>query len=246
MRKFLGTIILVVMACTMAFALEIGVKATVTDNRVAMGNGLQYTITVTGVQDLPPPVLPPFDGFDVRYSGPATRVSVINNSYSVEQSFNYVLVPLKEGKFTIPSVPVNIKGLTVTTEPIPVEVVPAGTPPPSADPAADPQQDIQNRLKLLLNVAKDTLYAGEGVPITLRLYVNQLSVQDLSFPEITQEGFQLDPFADPKQFQEVPPSPPAPAQTYSPPPPAPAPAQTYAPPPVPRGPHAAFGLRRAP
>ena len=190
MRKFWGTIVFVVMACTMAFALEISVKATVTDNRVALGNGLQYTITVTGVQDLPPPVLPAFDGFDVRYNGPATRVEVVNNSYSVEQSFNYILVPLKEGKYTLPSVPVNIKGLTVTTEPIPVEVLPAGTPTTTAGAASDPQQDIQNRLKLLVNVPRDTVYEGEGLPLTLRLYVNQLAVQDLSFPEMTQDGFQ--------------------------------------------------------
>jgi hypothetical protein len=39
--------------------------------------------------------------------------------------------------------------------------------------------------------------------LTLRRYVNQLSVQDLSFPEISQEGFQLDPFAEPKQFQDT-------------------------------------------
>ena len=191
------------MVCTMAFALDISVKATVTDNRVALGNAVQYTITVSGVQDLPPPTLPPFDGFDVRYTGPATRVSVINNSYSVEQSFNYILVPLKEGKFTIPPVPVNIKGLTVATEPIPVEVLPAGAPTAPDEPSADPQQEVQDRLKLLVNIARDKVYVGEGVPLTLRLYVNQLSVQDLSFPEITQEGFYLDPFGDPKQFQEV-------------------------------------------
>ena len=203
MRKFWGTIIFVIMLCAAAFALDVAVKATVADNRVVLGNGLPLTITVSGVQDLPAPAMPAIDGFEVRYSGPATRVSVINNSYSVEQSFNYVLVPLKEGKFTIPSVPVTIKGLTLTTEPIPVEVLPAGTSAAVSSPSTDPQQDVQNRLKLLLNVAKDNVYVGEGVPLTLRLYVNQLSLQDLSFPEIAQEGFQLDPFADPKQFQEV-------------------------------------------
>jgi hypothetical protein len=203
MKKFWGTIVFVVMACALAFALDISVKATVSDSRVAMGNALRYTVTVNGAQDLQQPALPAFDGFDVRYTGPATQVSIVNNSYSVEQSFNYLLVPLKEGKFTIPSASVNIKGLYMTTEPIEVEVLPAGTAIAPAGASPDPQQDVQSRLKLLVNVAKDTVHVGEGVPLVLRLYVNQLSLQDLAFPEIVQEGFQLDPFADPKQFQDT-------------------------------------------
>lgn len=207
MKKFLAAAVFVAMACTAAAALDVSVKATVADNRVALGSSLSYTITVTGVQDITPPALPAFDGFDVRYNGPATKVSVINNSYSVEHSFNYTLIPLKEGKFTLPSVPVTIKGLTITTEQIPVEVVPAGTSTASSSASGsepqDIQQDIQNRLKLLMSIPRDKVYVGEGVPILLRLYVNQLSLQDLSFPEITQEGFQLDPFTQPKQFQDT-------------------------------------------
>jgi hypothetical protein len=203
MKKFLINAIFIFMICATALALDISVKATVADNRVAMGSSLQYTITVRGVQDLQPPVLPAFDGFDVRYVGPATRVSVINNSYSVEQAFNYVLVPTKEGKFNVPSVPVTVNGLTLTTEEVPVEVVPAGSPSGASEAASDPQQDIQSRLKLLVTVPRDKAYVGEGVPLTLRLYVNQLSLQDLSFPEIAEQGFQMDPFSDPKQFQDT-------------------------------------------
>ncbi len=201
MKKFFVIVFFMVMACAAAFAVDVSVKATVPDNRVALGNGLPYTITVTGVQDLQPPVLPAFDGFEVRYSGPSTRVAVVNNSYSVEQSFNYVLVPLKEGKFTLPSVPVNIKGLTMTTESIPVEVLPSGTPAASSDPVSDPQLDVQNRLKLFVMVASDKVYVGEDVHITLRVYVNQLTLDDLSFTEITHEVLQLDTFSDTKQIQ---------------------------------------------
>jgi hypothetical protein len=202
MRKPIITFILVSVAAA-ALASDIAVKATVTTGLVALGTAMPYTITVSGVQNLQPPVLPPMDGFDVRYSGPATRVSVINNSYEVEQSFNYILIPLKEGKFTIPAVTVDVKGQALTTEPIPVEVVPAGAATSSSPDAASKAQDIESRLKLLMGLARDKVYVGEAVPLTVRMYVNHLSIQELSFPEIAQDGFRLEPFTEPKQFQEV-------------------------------------------
>ena len=202
MRKPMITLMLAAVALS-AWASDIGVKATVTAGRVALGTALQYTITVSGIQNIQPPVLPAVDGFDVRYSGPATRVSVINNTYAVEESFNYVFIPLKEGKFTIPAIPVDVKGQTFTTEAIPVEVLPAGAEVSPAPDAGVKGKDLESRMKLLMGVAREKAYVGEAVPLTVRLYVNQLSLQELSFPEIAQEGFRLDPFTEPKQFQET-------------------------------------------
>ncbi len=190
------------MLTSMAFAEDIAVKATVSSNRVALGSGLTYTVTVTGAQGSKPPVINNVDGFDVRYTGPATRVSVINGAYSVEESFNYAFIPLKEGKFTIPSVTFDVKGQSFTTEPILVEVASAQKAAAGNDPNGT-QQDIESRLKLLISLPKDSVYVGEALPVTIRLYVNQLSLQELSFPEITQEGFQIDAFADARQMNDV-------------------------------------------
>ncbi len=199
MKKSLLMMFIAVVAASCAFAGDISVKATVTDNRVAMGEGLRYTIAVSGAKDLTPPELPPIDGFDASYTGPATRVSVINGAYSVEQSFNYVLVPLKEGKFVIPPVTVDVKGEVFTTEAIVVEVAAA----PSPEPSQAQAQDIKDRLKLLMALGKEKAFVGEAVPLTLRLYVNELSLQDLSYPEMEQQGFAIDPFPEPRQFEDV-------------------------------------------
>ncbi len=202
MRKSVMIMLFALMLST-AQATDITVKATVKSARIAFGSVVSYTITVNGAQDLQPPALPPIDGLDVRYSGPATHVAVINGVYSVEQSFNYVLIPLKKGSLTIPPVEVDVKGQKFTTEAVAVDVVTAVDETPSVNGGGDKVQDIESRLKVLMAVSKARVYAGEAVPLTIRLYVNQLSLQELSFPEITHDGFRLESFSEPKQFQEA-------------------------------------------
>lgn len=204
MRKFIFGVILAAASAAVTFAADVSVKAVVNDNRGFVGTGFAYTITVNGAQDVPAPVLPALDGLDVRYVGPATRVSVINNAYSIEQSFNYSIVPLKEGRFVIPSVTVDVKGQILQTEPIPVDILPSGAKPAVSDAGGAPvKEDIEGRLKLLMGTPRERVYIGEAVPLTVRLYVNQLALQDLSFPQITADGFQIDPFTEPRQFQET-------------------------------------------
>ncbi len=200
MKTLLWGFVVMITMGAVAFAADISVNATVSSNPVALGTGLQYTVTVKGSQDATPPNLPLIDGVDARYSGPASRVSVINGAYSVEQSFNYVLLPTKEGKFTIPSITVDVKGQPFATEPVTVEVLSAGAQDSGSASGDTLQQEVESKIKLLMALGKDHAYMGEAVPLTVRIYVNQLSLQDLSFPEITQEGFQMEPFAEPKQF----------------------------------------------
>lgn len=202
MKRLFVAFILSVLCVTAALAEDITVKATVSDNRVAMGSGVTYTITVTGVQGVNPPQIAGVDGFDIRYTGPSTQVSVINGAYSVQQSFNYALIPLKEGKFTLPPLTIDVKGQPFTTQPILVEVISAQVAAQGKD-SNTVQQDIENRLRLLVSMPKDHVYFGEALPVMIRLYVNQLSLQEVAFPEITQDGFQIDPFTDARQLNEV-------------------------------------------
>ncbi len=204
MRKFIFGIILAAVFTSAAIAADVSVKAVVDDNHGSVGTGFSYSITVNGAQDVAAPTLPPMDGFDVHYIGPATRVSVINNAYSIEQSFNYSIVPLKEGHFVIPPVTVDVKGQPLQTEPIPVDIVASGARPAAASSGGEPvKEDIEGRLKLLMGTASNKVYVGQAVPLSVRLYVNQLALQDLSFPQVSADGFQVDPFTEPKQFQDT-------------------------------------------
>jgi len=78
-----------------ALAEDIAFDAFVNANKVSMGTAIQLTLTVKGTQDVDVPQLPTIDGFDARYVGPATQVSVVNGAYSTTKSFYYVLLPLE-------------------------------------------------------------------------------------------------------------------------------------------------------
>ncbi|MEI8011452.1 MAG: BatD family protein [Candidatus Omnitrophota bacterium] len=202
MRQFM-IILFSFFITTAVLASDISIKAKVSSAQVPVGKSFQYTITLNGVQGLEPPLLPPVDGFDTRYSGPATRVAVLNGAYDVEQSFNYIFTPLKEGKFTIPSVTIIVKGQSFVTNVVEVDVIPAGKEATGASVEGETTKDIQSRLKFLMAVASDKIYIGEAVPVTIRLYAKQLTLQELSFPELKQDGFRIEPFSEPKQFQET-------------------------------------------
>ncbi len=214
-KKIWCFILVVIMTSTAAFAAfaeGISFDASLDADRVAMGSAAQLTLTVHGTQDVSQIALPAIDGFEARFVGPSTQIKVVNGEYSTVKAFSYMLIPLKEGKFTIPSVEVNINGQSYLSRPIVVEVVaataaagaPGGTPDPqgAAPGILNDAQAIAERVQMVLLMPAASSYVHEEVPITVKLYVRELPIQDISFPQIPQEGFVLSEFARPKQYQE--------------------------------------------
>ena len=114
---------LLVLTVSKGFTQDVSVEAEVSSRKVALGSAIQFTITVHGDNNVDPIQLPSIEGFDVRYLGPSTRVSIINGQYSSSKSFVYSLFPKKEGQFEIPKIDVLVSGKTYTLPPLPVEVV---------------------------------------------------------------------------------------------------------------------------
>jgi len=100
---FGAAICFVFMLCGYVYASDIRVEATVDRNKISLGSATQLNLTFYGVQNVPRPDLPDIEGFDWRYLGPSTRMSIINGMVSSSVTHMYMLVPLKAGKFTIPS-----------------------------------------------------------------------------------------------------------------------------------------------
>lgn len=127
---------------------------------------------------------PGTEDFSVQWgpqSGSSSQTSIINGKVSktVSTSYTYVLMPVKEGVFTIPSCSVKVKGKTLTSDPVSVKVGKAQS--SSASSGED--------LFMTLVLDKKEVVLGEPVNATLKLYTRVPigGFEDVKFPAF--DGF---------------------------------------------------------
>jgi hypothetical protein len=194
-----------------ASASNIQLEVTVDRQKMALGEALQLNLTFQGTQNISAPSIDKIDGFDARYLGPSTMVSIVNGVVTSSITHVYTLVPLKTGTFTIGPFSVEAQGKTLTSKPITIEVVSAPSrgqqltpgqalqePPPSKIDA----EELKDRIFLILSAGKRKAYLNEIMPLTIKLYVNRLGVRDIQFPEIETNDFSIEKFGQPKQYRE--------------------------------------------
>jgi len=184
---------------------DIRFEVTVDSKTVALGSSLQLNLNFYGTQNISRPELPEIDGFQSRYVGPSTRISMVNGQVSTSITHIFRLLPLKTGRFFIPALSVTYKAKTYTSEPIEIEVV--------KGPLTQPQQqkglynvsdnELKDNIFLELSAEKKIAYVNELIPITVKLYVRNLAVRDIQYPQISQQGFFIEPFSKHRQYREV-------------------------------------------
>ena len=199
MKNFLQiilTTILILSTPAIVKANEVTFSASVDSSQIILGESLKLTLSITGKKDVNPFNLPPLEGFEIRYMGPSTKVSIINGSYSSVKSFIYSVFPKQAGKFVIPGFTLTINGESYTSNPIPIEVINKGG-------TAGKALTIEEKLYAELRIDKKDIYVNERVPITVFLYVNELSFQDIQYPQLENIGIKIDGYASPRQYQKI-------------------------------------------
>ncbi len=184
---------------------DVSLEATVTANKVNMGSSAQLMLTVRGTQKIDPPTLPTIDGFESRYIGPQTQVSIVNGQYSSSKTFIYSMFPNKSGKFQIPALSLTIDGKEYKTQPIDMEVedAPAGA---AGAPGAGQELSVANlkdKIMLIMGTSKNEVYVGEQVPVTVKLLYTGVTISEIQYPSFEATGFTKDDFAQPQQSQQT-------------------------------------------
>ncbi|NTV29895.1 MAG: protein BatD [Candidatus Omnitrophica bacterium] len=187
----------------LARAEDITFEAAVQSNHVTVGTAVELTLTVTGEKDVDPPKIENLDGFETRYAGPTAQVSVINGTYSSSKAFHYILFPLKAGKFTIPSFELTVNGQVYNTQPIVVEVTAGAVPGNSGGAQQEKVEDISNRIKLLFLVPRYECFVNETLPVVIKLYYQEVPLQDITMPEVKNDGIVVGDYAQPRQYEEL-------------------------------------------
>ncbi len=188
-----------------SFAEDVSFEATVNTNKITLNETAELTLTLTGVKDADPFVLPAMDGLEVRYIGPSTRISIVNGQYSSEHAFNYTLFPTKAGRFQIPPMTTAVNGRNYTTKAIVMEVTADNANPASGEHSSGIQAEQGNPDKIFMTVGipRKEVYLSEPVEVKVKVFVNGLNFQLSQAPQFPIDGFTTDKEAKVNKYKEV-------------------------------------------
>ncbi|MFH1504137.1 MAG: BatD family protein [Candidatus Omnitrophota bacterium] len=185
-------------------AQDIAFEATVNNSKVSLGQSIKLSFAFHNTQDIPFPKLPETEWFQWQYSGPSTMMSIVGGKVNKSITHNYTLLVLKKGIFTLGPFSVDYKGKTYSSKPITIEVI-AGPAVPGYQPpaSAGAEAGLEDRIFMTMEVEKTKVYLNELVPVTIKLYINGLSIRDVQFPQFDYEGFSAEKIEQPRQRREI-------------------------------------------
>ncbi len=174
------------------FADGIAISASVDKNSISLDDQIVLELTVSGnMANLPNPTIPDMGNFTVYSSGRSQSMSIMNGQMSSSIIYRYTLAPKNTGKYTIQPITLEKDGKTYRTEPIQVEVLPAGKAPKQAQASGSGNSGVQatdagRNLFITAGVDKSTAYVSEQVNYTFKFYRR---IRLLANPQYTPANF---------------------------------------------------------
>ncbi|MFH1996928.1 MAG: BatD family protein [Candidatus Omnitrophota bacterium] len=191
------------LAASAGFAKEKNFEVTLDRNRVALGETAELHLTFYGTQNIPTPKIDTIDGFQARYLGPSSMMSIVNGKMESSITHIYSLLPLRVGNFELGPFYFELGGNTYISGKIKIEVLEdAPQRSNSASGAPESMPNLDDRIFLVMSTEKTKVYINEIVPVTIKLYISRLSLRDIQYPTFGQEGFSKAEFGKHKQYTE--------------------------------------------
>ena len=180
------------------------VTAVLTSSETEVDQPVQLQIKVTGDANATPPNDISVDGLDIRYSGQSQLVEGRNLRFTYNFIYNYTILPLKAGTFTIPPQVVRSASGVLRTPPLTLNVSPNenGT-------TSSPRRgggnalDEKNIVFAELVVPKTSAYVGEVIPAEIRLGINnRVPHRLIEGATLSGQGFTAQRMPNPEQTLE--------------------------------------------
>ena len=180
------------------------VTAVLTSSETEVDQPVQLQIKVTGDANATPPNDISVDGLDIRYSGQSQLVEGRNLRFTYSFIYNYTILPLKAGTFTIPPQVVRSASGVLRTPPLTLNVSPnengtTSTPRRGGGNALDEK----NIVFAELIVPKTSAYVGEVIPAEIRLGINnRVPHRLIEGATLSGQGFTAQRMPNPEQTLE--------------------------------------------
>ncbi|MBM4159696.1 MAG: protein BatD [Ignavibacteria bacterium] len=174
--------------------------ATLDQTTIAAGQQFQISFALSapdidGVENFRPPDFKQF----VVLGGPfqSTSVQYIDGRGSATVTYSYGLYARQPGKYTVGAATIDIKGTTLRTQPLQIEVVQGK--PQSQQKAPDDAEDLANNLLIRATADRLQIKQSEQVTVTYKLYTRvQVEGYDIARAPVYQ-GFWSEEIEQPKQ-----------------------------------------------
>jgi BatD DUF11 like domain len=180
------------------------VTAVLTSSETEVDQPVQLQIKVTGDANATPPNDISVDGLDIRYSGQSQLVEGRNLRFTYSFIYNYTILPLKAGTFTIPPQVVRSASGVLRTPPLTLNVSPTenGTTSSTRRGGGNALGE-KNIVFAELIVPKTSAYVGEVIPAEIRLGINnRVPHRLIEGATLSGQGFTAQRMPNPEQTLE--------------------------------------------
>src|SRR5882724_2366015 len=190
-RRRLFTVLGVIAGAHLAYADSPSVTAVLNSSEAALGETVRLEIRVTGARGADAPEEIMADGLEIRRTGTSQRIEMNNLNLTSSVVYDYTLMPLRPGRFTIPPQTIRVGNNSLRTPALTLNVADSPGRSSGARSGRDTQAAGANNLVFAeLIVPSKTAYVGEIVPIQIRMgFDPRVRPRLIAPPEITGQGF---------------------------------------------------------
>ena len=170
-----------------AGAEEPSVTAVLTSSEATVNHAVQLQIQVKGDRNVAAPTEIAVDGLEIRSTGQMQSFEMRNFNMTSSVTFTYMIVPLRTGRFVIPSQTLRAGGNSLRTPELALNVTDSPGQSAGSNRTNDPADAKKNTFAELI-VPKTTAYVGEMIPVVVRVgFELQMRVRNIA-PEIDLPG----------------------------------------------------------
>jgi hypothetical protein len=192
-RRIFAAVFITAACAQLARADAPSVTAVLSNSETVVGETVELQIKVTGPGDARPPEEISIDGLEIHATGQSRQFEIHNFSTSSSVTYNYTILPLRAGKFTIPPQIVHAGGSLLRTPELTLNVADSPGSSSNARPSRSTQSQSVRASDLVfaeLIVPNKTAYVGEIVPVQIRMgFDPRVRPRLIEPPEITGQGF---------------------------------------------------------
>ena len=206
---FLIPLLILLAPTSNGLAASPSVSAVLSSSEPEVGQAVGLQIKVTGARSANVPAEISIDGLEIRQTGTSQQIEMHNFDVSSSVIYNYTILPLRAGRFKIPSQTIRVGSDSLRTPELALNVTSgssgSSTGAPQAGQSTANARAAGGKLAFAeLVVAKKDAYVGEMVPAEIRLGFDPRAHGRLQEgPELSGQGFTTQKLQQPRETMET-------------------------------------------